>query len=161
MGYMAMERDQSRDQPVTRVLPAENLAQHVVERLEEAGRALLSMPPTGYSTRITISRVLFAPEPGESGLPTPPAVRITPPSSQEISRMDEALEWLALIPNRQRAIRRIVAARALKNPVTDKHLYSWRDIGRIMNIDHKAVQRWHSQGIEIITRALWRAGFFS
>ena len=68
--------------------------------------------------------------------------------------MDEALGWVALIPRERTVLRRIVGARSLVSPVTERHLFSWRRLGGVVGADHKAVQRWHAQAIEIIVAAL-------
>jgi hypothetical protein len=68
--------------------------------------------------------------------------------------MDEALGWIPLIPRDRSVLRRIVGARALVNPLTDRHLYPWRRLGAMLGADHKAVQRWHAQGVDIIVSAL-------
>jgi hypothetical protein len=82
--------------------------------------------------------------------------RIHPPvpSAARITRMDEALGWIPLIPRDRSVLRRIVGARALINPLTDRHLYPWRRLGTMLGADHKAVQRWHAQGVDIIVSAL-------
>jgi hypothetical protein len=71
-----------------------------------------------------------------------------------ITRMDEAFGWITLIPLDRSVIRRIVGARALVNPMTDRYLYTWRRLGAMLGADHKAVQRWHAQGMEMIVAAL-------
>jgi hypothetical protein len=38
--------------------------------------------------------------------------------------------------------------------VTERHLYSWRRLGETVGADHKAVQRWHRQGIDMLVAAL-------
>ena len=53
-------------------------------------------------------------------------------------------------------LRRIVGARSLVNPTTDRHLFPWRRVAMAIGADHKAVQRWHRQGIAIIVAALNR-----
>jgi hypothetical protein len=47
-----------------------------------------------------------------------------------------------------------VGARALVSPVTGRHLYSWRRLGSLVGADHKAVQRWHAQGVDLLVAAL-------
>ena len=47
-----------------------------------------------------------------------------------------------------------VGARMLVSPLTERHLYSWRRIGVLVGADHKAVQRWHGQGIDMLVAAL-------
>ncbi len=53
-------------------------------------------------------------------------------------------------------LRRIVGARSLVHPITERHLYPWRRLGCALGADHKAVQRWHKQGIELIVGVLNR-----
>jgi hypothetical protein len=59
-----------------------------------------------------------------------------------------------LIPVENYVLRRIVGARCLVSPVTDRHLFPWRRLAAALGADHKAVQRWHAQGIAIIVAAL-------
>ena len=68
--------------------------------------------------------------------------------------MDEALAWIALIPRERHVLRRIVGARSLVSPVTERHLFSWRRLGGVLGADHKAVQRWHAQAIGMVVAAL-------
>ena len=55
-------------------------------------------------------------------------------------------------------LRRIVGARSLVHPITDRHLFAWRRSGVVLGADHKAVQRWHAQGIAMIVSALHGLG---
>ena len=126
----------------------------VTYRLEEAGATLLALPNTGYTThlRTTVLDVVretvesFASEKGRVRPPVPPAVRIT--------RMDEALSWIARIPPDRYVLRRIVGARSLVSPVTERHLFTWRRLAGVLGADHKAVQRWHAQGVALIVQSL-------
>ena len=126
----------------------------VILRLEECGRTLLALPAGGYSTKMrsfNLDVVRSAVEAyGWEGGKLRPAV----PSAGHISRMDAALCWVQLIPQDRYVLRRIVGARSLVNPLTDKHLFPWRRLGTMLGADHKAVQRWHAQGIELIVTAL-------
>lgn len=129
----------------------------VTYRLEEAGATLLALPDTGYSTAMRVSRLevmpeassLFASASGGTQRLRPPV-----PSASRITRMDEALDWILLIPRERHVIRRIVGARALVSPVTERHLFSWRRLGGLLGADHKAVQRWHGQGVDMLVAAL-------
>ena len=129
-------------------------APFVVYRLEEAGATLLSLPGTGYSPRLRVSHLdvlhtaleAYGWDRGRIRPPVPPASRI--------SRMDEALAWITLIPADRYVLRRIVGARSLVSPVTERHLYSWRRLGEVLGADHKAVQRWHAQGIDMLVGAV-------
>lgn len=127
-------------------------ARLVVARLEEAGRTLLALPPGGYSTGLRTNAAALLRHMIEAGEGDPAPGRLHPavPSAGLITRMDEALGWIPLIPRDRSVLRRIVGARALVNPVTDRYLYPWRRLGVLLGADHKAVQRWHAQGIDII-----------
>ncbi len=128
-------------------------AETVIARLEEGGCTLLSLPGTGYSTRLRSSNldIVRAAEAfgTETGRVRPPV-----PSPAQVTRMDEALGWITLIPRDRYVLRRIVGARSLVSPSTEKHLYSWRRLGIVLGADHKAVQRWHASGIDVIVAAL-------
>ena len=129
-------------------------APYVVARLEEAGATILALPATGPSTRMRISALEVVHTAAESygwaaGPLRPPA-----PSSARISRMDEAFAWLGLIPEDRYVLRRIVGARSLVHPITERHLFPWRRLGKVLGADHKAVQRWHAQGVAMIVAAL-------
>ena len=127
----------------------------VVYRLEEAGATLLALPGSGYSTRLRMAHwdvvqsaaEAYGWEAGRIRPPVPPAATIT--------RMDEALRWIALIPQDRTVLRRLVGARCLVSPVTERHLFSWRRLAGVVGADHKAVQRWHGQAIDMIVAALY------
>ena len=86
--------------------------------------------------------------------------RIRPPipSAARITRMDEAMSWIPLIPIDRYVLRRIVGARSLVHPITERHLFPWRRLATALGADHKAIQRWHAQGIDLIVAALKRNG---
>jgi hypothetical protein len=70
--------------------------------------------------------------------------------------MDEAFGWLALIPEQKFLLRRILGARALVHPLTGRHLFPWRRLAAAVGADHKSVQRWHAQGLDMVVQALNR-----
>jgi hypothetical protein len=125
-------------------------ADYVIYRLEEAGRTLLALPGTGFSTRMRAGSLEIMRAALENYASDEKSVRPAVPSAARISRMDEALQWISLIPQDRYVLRRIVGARALVSPVTDRHLFSWRRLAGVLGADHKAVQRWHGQGIDLI-----------
>lgn len=129
-------------------------AAFVIARLEEAGATLLALPGTGWSTRLRSSSIEIVRSALESYGWTAARLRPPMPSSDRITRMDEALAWIPLIPLDRYVLRRIVGARSLVHPITDRHLFPWRRLGAAIGADHKAVQRWHAQGIDIIVSAL-------
>jgi hypothetical protein len=134
-------------------------ADFVIYRLEEAGQTLLALPNTGYTTRLRttaldIVRSALEGTGWEAGRCETPRLRAAYPDSARITRMDEALGWIPTIPRDRYVLRRIVGARALVSPTTERHLYTWRRLGTLLGADHKAVQRWHAQGIALIIAAM-------
>jgi len=130
----------------------------VLSRLEAAGAALLAMPDRGPSTRLRQMRFDIVHAALEAyGWETPP-LRAPAPDSAAISAMDEAFGWLRHIPDGNFVIRRIVGARALVHPLTRRHLFTWRRLAAVIGADHKSVQRWHGQGLQMIVSALNRKG---
>ena len=129
-------------------------ADYVVYRLEEAGATLLALPGTGWTTRLRTSSLEIVRTALEAYGWTEARIRPAVPSAEKITRMDEALGWIPLIPLDRYVLRRVVGARSLVNPLTDRHLYPWRRLGVALGADHKAVQRWHAQGIRMIVTAL-------
>src|SRR4051794_37454642 len=129
-------------------------ADYVVYRLEEAGATLLALPGTGWSTRLRTSSLEIVRTALEAYGWTEARIRPAVPSAEKITRMDEAMSWIPLIPLDRYVLRRIVGARSLVHPVTDRHLFPWRRLGAALGADHKAIQRWHAQGIAMIVEAL-------
>ncbi len=129
-------------------------AAEVLLRLEEAGATLLAMPATGYSTRMRQMRFDIVHTALEAyGWEAPP-LRAPAPSAAAISAMDEAFGWLALIPEANFLLRRILGARALVHPITGRHLFPWRRLAAAVGADHKSVQRWHAQGLDMVVRRI-------
>lgn len=126
----------------------------VVARLEEAGATLLSLPEGGFSPRMRSGALQVVHSAAEAYGWSAARLRPAVPSPDRITRMDETFAWLALIPQDRAVLRRLVSARALVSPLTGKHLYAWRRLGALVGADHKAVQRWHAEGIRLIVRAL-------
>jgi hypothetical protein len=131
---------------------------YVIYRLEEAGQTLLALPNSGYTTRLRTSSldIVHSAVDGPAD-DTDQKLRPATPSSDRITRMDDALAWIPLIPRDRYVLRRIVGARSLVSPVTERHLFSWRRLGTLLGADHKAIQRWHSQGIDIILAVILAA----
>ncbi|HEX3576577.1 MAG TPA: DUF6362 family protein, partial [Rhodopila sp.] len=98
-------------------------AEVVSHRLEQAGMTLLAMRvPSPYPApyRCALPEVLreAIEAYGWTDEPTLTAV----PDAAEITRMDQAFGWLALIPKSRHVLRRIVAARCLVSPESGRHL---------------------------------------
>ena len=131
-------------------------ADFVNYRLEEAGATLLAMRGTGWTTKLRSSNIEIVRTALESYGWTEPRIRPPVPSAEKITRMDEAMGWIGVIPLDRYVLRRIVGARSLVHPLTDRHLFPWRRLAAALGADHKAVQRWHVQGIDMIVSALNR-----
>lgn len=129
-------------------------AEYVIYRLEEAGATLLALPGTGWSTRARSSSIEVVRTALEAYGWEAARIRPAVPSAEKIDRMDEAMAWITLIQSSQYVLRRVIGARSLVHPITDRHLYSWRRLGVALGSDHKSVQRWHIQGIAMIVAAL-------
>ncbi len=126
-------------------------------RLEEAGAALLAIPSTGWTTKLRTSSIDIVRSAAEAYGWGEKMLRPPAPDSAKIDRMDEALGWIPLIPIENYVLRRIVGARSLVHPLTEKYLFPWRRLAAALGADHKAVQRWHKQGIDVIVDALNKA----
>jgi hypothetical protein len=133
-------------------------ADYVIYRLEEAGATLLALPGTGWTTRLRSSSLDIVRTALEAYGWEAARIRPAVPPAEKIDRMDEAMGWIPMIPDNRYVLRRVVGARSLVHPVSDRHLYSWRRLGVVLGADHKAVQRWHAQGIAMIVAALRRMG---
>lgn len=120
----------------------------VEQRLEAAGRVLLALPwagcfPSGY-------RRLWPMMEGEM------AVRRKIPSSHEISAMDEAYCWTALIQDAEE--RRLVLMRSLvlePTPFgTPRYVWSWTKLRRSTGLHPGTLQKMHARGLARIARGL-------
>src|SRR4051794_18804387 len=104
-------------------------------RLEEAGATLLAMPGTGWATRMRSSSLEIVRTALESYGWTTNRIRPPVPSAERITRMDEAMGWLQLIPIERYVLRRIVGARSLVHPITERHLFPWRRLATAIGAD--------------------------
>lgn len=129
-------------------------AETVLAALEEAGRTLLALPQSGPSTRLRQSGLEWVRDAGHAYPPDRTRIRPAVPSAAAIDSMDRVLAWIPRIPADKFVLRRVVGARCLVNPMTGRYLFSWRRLGTAVGADHKAIQRWHAQGIALIVAAL-------
>lgn len=139
--------------------PGDFTTEFVVASLEEAGRTLLSLSirgarPAGYRSNMPeiVREAVEAYGYSEETL-RPPT-----PSSRAISDMDWILGWVSLIPTDKFVMRRIVHARSLINPISGRHIYSWRKLAIFLRCDRDAAQRWHAHGIATIVARLNQPG---
>jgi hypothetical protein len=146
-----------RHHPVAARAAARIDAETVIYRLEEAGQTLLTLPSQGPTTALRQTRHQYIAEAIEAfatEADAPP--RLPTPSAARITRMDQALAWIPLIPEANLVLRRIVGCRSLVSPLTERHLFTWRRLARLLGADHKAIQRWHATGIDTIVATLNR-----
>ena len=136
-------------------------AEYVLHRLNEAGTVLLSLPDTGYSTRLRGGGLEWVRDAAAGYGLGQARIRPPVPLAAAIDRMDAAWVWLGLIPADRFVLRRVVGARSLVSPMTGRHVLSWRRIGDAVGADHKAVQRWHAQGVDMIVAGLNGGGGMS
>lgn len=129
-------------------------AAEIAARLEAAGATLLAMPAKGYSTQLRQMKFDIVHTALEAYGWQSAAARPPMPSASDISAMDEAFGWLALIPEANFLLRRILGARALVHPITGRHLFPWRRLAAAVGADHKSVQRWHAQGLDMVVRRI-------
>ncbi|HVE20640.1 MAG TPA: DUF6362 family protein [Acidocella sp.] len=127
----------------------------IIERLEDAGRTLIAMKDTGYRPGLAQRQHDVVHDIWDAyNWTIPPELRLPRPGIEEIKRMDEAYGWMKFIPSGQVTMRRIVQARSLRHPLSDRYLFSWRRLADVLRLDHKAVQRVHANGIRNILKGL-------
>ena len=73
-------------------------ADFVVYRLEEAGATGLAYPGSGWTTSMRTSSIDIVRTALDSYGWSSDRIRPPAPSSEKITRMDEAMSWLSLIP---------------------------------------------------------------
>jgi hypothetical protein len=124
-------------------------------RLEQAGATLLAMrSPSAYPAAVRSAMPDCLQTAQEAYGYTDEIVRPAQPDAAAISLMDTTFTWLRYIPQTRHVVRRIVAARSLVHPMTERHCVTWRRLERIIHADRKAIQLWHAQGIQAIVEGL-------
>ena len=120
----------------------------VESRLADAGRILLMLPwagcfPAGF-------RRMWPQMEGETYL------RRTMPSPRDISAMDEAYNWTALIPDPEE--RRLVLMRSLVLPPTpfgtSRYVWSWSKLRRSTGLHPDTLQKFYGRGLARIVLGL-------
>jgi hypothetical protein len=76
------------------------------------------------------------------------------PTPAMITQMDETLGWLQLIPDDQFTIRRVVAMRMLTNYSTERPVWTWVRMGKLLRCSNRALPLWHAKGVGIIRKKL-------
>jgi len=134
--------------------PVPTTPAELVTALEQAGATLLALPQSGPTTRLRQSGMEWVRDAAQAYPAERTRIRPAVPSAAAIDHMDRVLAWIPRIPIDKFVIRRVVGARCLVHPMTGRLLYSWRRLGTAIGADHKAIQRWHAQGLELILKSL-------
>ena len=132
-------------------------------RLYEAGRALIALRVSGcWPAGFRSSMPELVREVVESYGRGEVEFRPSPPTAREISAMDQALSWIKLLPGRNSdevRTRRLVCARMLCSPRSDRPLYSWRRLGEMLGVSHTSAKTAFLSAVSVITAELNRPGF--
>lgn len=73
-------------------------------------------------------------------------------SAEAVDRLDEVLGWLLMID--VPAHRKTVMARMLTHPVSERPVYSWKQIAYVLGTSKSAVRHWRARGIHEIFKRL-------
>lgn len=73
-------------------------------------------------------------------------------SREAITRLDEVLGWLLTIERTH--YRRVVFARMLVHPVSERRVHSWTEIGKMLGASRGSVRNWHARGVQAILEGL-------
>lgn len=125
---------------------------YVVRRIEHAGATLHCMRIKNPRPLLVQGRIDIIRDYMDDMPPAVPAVRLPTPSARDITLMDEALEWIRLVPNS--TSRRLISMRSQFHPITERVRHSWRACGNAMGVDHKTAASWHRKAICLLTAAL-------
>jgi hypothetical protein len=125
--------------------------------LEDAGKTLIQLGKSGCFPQGHASNMpeplqefwlAYATDEARAGFPRP--------SKDAIDRMDRTLPWLGYVGDARK--RRIVAARMLLHPLSEKPLFSYGRISREYDVSRSTAKQWHEQGLSDIAVGLMRAG---
>jgi hypothetical protein len=121
--------------------------------LEWAGQRLLALNlKSPYPSTPHVSWPEYAQDYRTAYGYTQERLRPASPSGPEITLMDEILTLPELIENQ--LWRRVVNARILVTPLSQKYLYSWTKIATLIHSDRKAVARFYNLGLREIVELL-------
>lgn len=123
------------------------------QALEWAGMTLLSMgirsplpkgPQSAWPAFASDANIAY----GYSGERLRPAL----PSGRDIELMEKVLTLPAGTDNLQ--VRRLLHARALVAPISNRHLYSWSKLAFMLHTDRRKVVRMHHNGLADVVAKL-------
>ncbi|MFW7267528.1 DUF6362 family protein [Gluconacetobacter sp. Hr-1-5] len=142
-------------------LTGPELVVEIERRLFEAGCTLAAMPACGLRPaeiranwpEIVRSEadLLFADMDAEAAP--------SRPSAAAISRMGEALDWVAWIEHRNHRL--VILLRMAIHPISHRHRMSWRQIADRLGTNHHTAKGWASCGIAVIAKKIAQPDFFA
>ena len=128
--------------------------------LEYAGSRLLALGISSpFPKEPTIAWPAYAQDKAEAYGYTGEKLRPARPGRFEIDLMDEILEFPSLVADIR--TRRIINARALVAPVSDRYIYSWSKIAFMLHTSSSQVKRLHGLGLKEIVGKIPRTKIYS
>jgi hypothetical protein len=138
---------------ISTISPGPISIEEVKDWLEWAGQKLLALNmKSPYPVGTHVSWPEFAQDHRTAYGYTQERLRPASPSGLEITLMDEILTLPDLIENQ--LWRRVVHARLLVTPLSQKYLYSWAKIAVLIHSDRKTVARYYNHGLREIAELL-------
>lgn len=134
----------------------------ISRRLFEAGCTLAVLPMHGLrpaNVRVAWPEIMADADPDWIDAMPDDSGRMPRPTAKAIARMDEALGWLSLIDDDRMNWRRAICLRLVVHPISHRHRWAWRAVGRKLGVDHKTAQSWHERGVSAITKKIARPEF--
>lgn len=125
----------------------------IITCLEWAGQVLLSThikSPKPADYRVFWPE--FPQDPNEAYGYTGERLRPPVPGSTDIELMDVIYTWLVLVDDIP--ARRVVCARSLVTPISERYLYPWTRIAILLSSDRFSVKRLHRRGIKRIVERI-------
>lgn len=151
------DSDYQQTEPLNREQPRVYNADTVIRRLEDAGRTLLSLPSVGLApARLKAAWPEFAQAAVEAYADNDKPLPKPVPSSRDITLMDEAYAWVALLPKDKVTWRRLVLLRSLIHPTSERYLWGWRKLERTLGTTDTTAKTWHAMAIDRIVSAINR-----
>jgi hypothetical protein len=127
---------------------------YIVRRIEHAGATLYCMRIKNPRPLLAQGRMDIIRNYIEDMPPAAPVLRLPTPSARDVTLMDEALDWIRLLPNI--TSRKLISLRSQYHPITERVNHSWRACASALKIDHKTAKAWHRSAIDLLTVALAR-----
>ncbi|MGI4945764.1 MAG: hypothetical protein ACRYHQ_35265 [Janthinobacterium lividum] len=128
----------------------------VFDRLAQAHGTLALLPVKSWPSGFMLSGGEIGAVVDAGRCEKPPGLRLPPPDRAAIGQMDEALEWLRLLPAPPSPIRSAVQLRVLTSPYTGRPHLTWPEIGKRLGCSHTHARTLCMEGIAVIAAGLRR-----